>query len=96
MEMSDIAVASKYEKATEGKMMMMMMIGNDDDGDCNDEYGDRKPEHVVYDDPVGEDHHKQRESPKHCRRKYEVCELLELENFIHINLVLKHFALEKT
>ena len=45
---------------------------------------------MVYDDPMGEDHHEQWESPKHRRRKYEVCELLELENFIHIN-----FALEK-
>ena len=45
---------------------------------------------MVYDDPMGEDHHEQWESPKHRRRKYEVCELLELENLIHIN-----FALEK-
>ena len=42
---------------------------------------DKKPVHMVYDDPMGDDHHEQRKSPKHCRREYEVGELLRYKIF---------------
>ena len=61
------------------KILKMMMIM------C-----DRKPVHMVYDDPMGDDHHEEGEAPKHCRRKYEVCELLEYEIF-HISFGLNSF-----
>ena len=41
----------------------------------------RKPVHMVYDDSMGDDHHEQRKSPKHCRREYEVGELLRYKIF---------------
>ena len=42
---------------------------------------ERKPVHMVYDDPMGDDHDEQGKPPKHCRRKYKVCELLKYKIF---------------
>ena len=49
---------------------------------------------MVYDDPMGDDHDEQGKPPKHCRRKYKVCELLKYKIFcisFYISLELTYF-----
>ena len=62
VELRDIA-AARYGRTMKTMMMIiMMMMLNDED----DDYNYRKPVHMVYDDPMREDHHEEGETPKHC------------------------------